>query len=95
LVFLEAMAFGKPSVGAACGGTTDVLEDGVNGVLVPPGDSARLVEALAVLLTDELLRAKLGQGGAEIVRRDFSFEVFQNKLEMILEECGLESDGQG
>jgi hypothetical protein len=95
LVFLEAMAFGKPSVGAACGGTTDVVEDGMNGMLVPPGDSERLVEALAVLLEDELLRSRLGQRGAEIVRRDFSFEVFQNKLEIILEECGLESNGQG
>ena len=95
LVFLEAMAFGKALVGAACGGTTDVVEDGVNGVLVPPGDSERLVEALAILLKDELRRAKLGQRGAEIVRRDFSFEVFQNKLEIILEECGLESNGQG
>ena len=95
LVFLEAMAFGKPSVGADCGGTTDVVEDRVNGVLVPPGDSERLVEALAVLLKDELLRAKLGQRGAEIVRRDFSFEVFQRKLELILEECGLESNGRG
>jgi hypothetical protein len=37
----------------------------------------------------------LGQRGAEIVRRDFSFEVFQRKLELILEECGLESNGQG
>ncbi len=95
LVFLEAMAFGKPLVGTSCGGTTDVVEDGVNGVLVPPGDSPRLVEGLAVLLKDELLRAKLGQRGEEIVRRDFSFEVFQNKLEIILEECGLESSGQG
>jgi glycosyltransferase involved in cell wall biosynthesis len=94
LVFLEAMAFGKPLVGTSCGGTTDVVEDSVNGALVPPGDSDRLVEALAVLLEDELLRAKLGQRGAEIVRRDFSFEVFRNKLEIILEECGLESNSQ-
>jgi phosphatidyl-myo-inositol dimannoside synthase len=91
LVFLEAMAFGKPLVGAACGGTTDVVEDNVNGLLVPPGDSERLAEALAVLLEDELLRTKLGERGAEILRRDFSFEVFQGKLELILEECGLDS----
>jgi glycosyltransferase involved in cell wall biosynthesis len=94
LVFLEAMAFGKPLVGVSCGGTTDVVEDGVNGVLVAPGDSERLVEALAVLLEDESLRAKLGQRGAEIVRRDFCFEVFQNKLEIILEDSGLESNAQ-
>jgi phosphatidyl-myo-inositol dimannoside synthase len=40
LVFLEAMAFSKPVVGAACGGTTDVVEDGINGLLVPSGRRA-------------------------------------------------------
>jgi glycosyltransferase involved in cell wall biosynthesis len=86
------MAFGKPLVGAACGGTTDVVEDNVNGLLVPPGDSERLVEALVVLLKDELLRSKLGQRGEEILRRKYSFEAFQSKLELILEERGLDSD---
>lgn len=91
LVFLEAMAFGKPLVGAACGGTTDVVEDNVNGLLIPPGDSGRLTEALVRLLQDELLRTKLGQRGAEIVRGNYSFEIFQSKIELILEECGLDS----
>lgn len=91
LVFLEAMAFGKPLVGAACGGTTDVVEDDVNGLLVPPGNSERLVEALAVLLEDESLRTRLGQRGADVLQRKYSFEVFQSKLELILEECGLDS----
>lgn len=91
LVFLEAMAFGKPLVGAACGGTTDVVEDNLNGLLVPPGDSEQLVKVLTVLLEDESLRSKLGQRGAEILRRTYSFEVFQSKLELILQECGLDS----
>ena len=91
LVFLEAMAFGKPLVGAACGGTTDVVEDDVNGLLVPPGNSEELVEALAVLLGDESLRTRLGQRGADVLRRKYSFEVFQSKLELILQECGLDS----
>jgi phosphatidyl-myo-inositol dimannoside synthase len=94
LVFLEAMAFGNALVGAACGGTTDVVEDNVNGLLVPARDSERLAETLAALLQDELLRTKLGRRGAEIVRRDYSFEVFQSKLELILEECGLDSRRQ-
>jgi phosphatidyl-myo-inositol dimannoside synthase len=91
LVFLEAMAFGKPLVGAACGGTTDVVEHDVNGLLVPPVDFEGLLKTLAILLGDESLRAKLGQRGAEILRRKYSFEVFQNKLELILEERGLDS----
>lgn len=89
LVFLEAMAFAKPVVGAACGGTTDVVEDGVNGLLVPPDDAGALARALYGLLSDESLRVELGARGAEIVRRKYSFEVFQAELETILGESGL------
>jgi phosphatidylinositol alpha-1,6-mannosyltransferase len=89
LVFLEAMAFGCPVVGAACGGITDLVEDGVNGLLVPPRDPGRLAETLNRLLRDEVLRAELGRHGREIVRRKFAFEVFRAELEKILVECGL------
>jgi phosphatidylinositol alpha-1,6-mannosyltransferase len=89
LVFLEAMAFGCPVVGAGCGGVTDLVADGVNGLLVPPRDPKRLAEALNRLLRDEALRAELGRRGAEIVRRKFSFAVFRAHLEKILAECGL------
>jgi phosphatidylinositol alpha-1,6-mannosyltransferase len=87
LVFLEAMAFSKPVVGASCGGTTDVVEDGINGLLVPPGDAGALAQALGRLLRDEPFRAGLGQRGADIVRRKFQFAVFQSELEKILGEC--------
>jgi glycosyltransferase involved in cell wall biosynthesis len=87
LVFLEAMAFSKPVVGAASGGTTDLVEDGINGLLVPPGDAGALAQALGRLLGDEPLRAELGQRGAEIVRRKYQFAVFQSELEKILGEC--------
>jgi phosphatidylinositol alpha-1,6-mannosyltransferase len=89
LVFLEAMAFAKPLVGAACGGTTDIIEDGVNGLLVPPDDTERLAQALDRLLREHTLRAEMGQRGAEIVRRKYRFDVFQAGLERILGECDL------
>jgi glycosyltransferase involved in cell wall biosynthesis len=88
-VFLEAMAFGKPVVGAAAGGITDLVEDEINGLLVLPHDSERLGHALGRLLQDDSLRARLGRGGAEIVRQNYRFDVFQTKLEGILGECGL------
>jgi phosphatidyl-myo-inositol dimannoside synthase len=91
LVFLEAMAFSKPVVGASAGGTTDIVEDGVNGLLVPPGNIDALEQVLARLLRDESLRAELGRRGAEIVRRKYSFEAFRIRLERILDECGLAS----
>jgi glycosyltransferase involved in cell wall biosynthesis len=91
LVFLEAMAFGRPVVGASCGGITDIVEDGVNGLLVQPSNQSRLAEALDQLLRDESMRARLGLCGAEIVRHKFSFENFRHGLEQILRECGLDS----
>jgi phosphatidyl-myo-inositol dimannoside synthase len=91
LVFLEAMAFAKPVVGAACGGTTDIVEDGINGLLVPPHDTERLAQALEHLLRDESLRARLGERGAQIVRQRYRFDVFQDALEPILTSCCTES----
>jgi phosphatidylinositol alpha-1,6-mannosyltransferase len=95
LVFLEAMAFGKPLIGTAHGGITDIIENRVNGLLVPAGDLKSLVDALAELFENESLRMELGRRGAEIVRHRYSFDVFVNNLERILEECGLESDAPG
>jgi phosphatidyl-myo-inositol dimannoside synthase len=89
LVFLEAMAFARPVIGASCGGTTDVIEDGVNGLLVPPQDLDHLVHTLNRLLHDAQLSTELGRRGAEIVRKTYSFDTFRGNLENILEDCGL------
>ena len=93
LVFLEAMAFGKPVVGASCGGTTDVVEDGVNGLLVPTHNPDALAGALGRLLASDSLREQLGRRGAELVRSRYSFEVFVSCLETILERCSVDSAG--
>ena len=95
LVFLEAMAFGKPLIGTAHGGITDIIENRVNGLLVPAGDLKSLVDALAELLENESLRMELGRRGAEHVRQRYSFDFFVNNLERIIEECGLDSAVSG
>ena len=86
-VFLEAMAFGKPAVAAAVGGPTDLIEHEGNGLLVPPGDLQQLTAALARLLEDEALRAKLGGRASELVKTKYTFETFASEIEHILEEC--------
>jgi phosphatidylinositol alpha-1,6-mannosyltransferase len=91
LVFLEAMAFAKPIVAAAAGGSTDLVEDAVNGILIAPLDQAALSKALERLLRDDSLRKALGCRGAEIVRRKYPFNVFQAHLATILASCGLDS----
>jgi len=90
LVFLEAMAFAKPVIGVACGGVTDLIQDGVNGLLIPPHNLGRLAEGLGTLLRDPTLRQEYGIRGAEIVRRKYCFGAFESELEDILMECGLD-----
>ena len=89
LVFLEAMAFAKPVIGAACGGTTDLVEHGVNGLLVPPGDTQKLVAALDSLLCNDSFSARLGRRGAQLVREKYTFENFERELEHILDDPQL------
>ena len=91
IVFLEAMAFGKPVIGASSGGIPDLIENDVNGVLVPPRDRERLAEALSLLLRDSTLRARLGTRGAEIVRREYFFAAFQRSLDQIIADVQVDS----
>jgi glycosyltransferase involved in cell wall biosynthesis len=74
-VVLEAFAAGVPVVATAVGGTPEVVEDGVSGHLVPPGDpealAGRIVEALA---SEERLRDMGLQGRQRVVER-FTFAV--------------------
>ena len=86
LVFLEAMAHGKPVIGGAHGGTPDVIEDGVTGVLVPYGDAALLSSALEPLLSDSARASEMGARGGERVRTLFTFEQFRWRLTQMLED---------
>jgi phosphatidylinositol alpha-1,6-mannosyltransferase len=92
-VFLEAMALGKPAVGAARGGIPDLIEDGVNGFLVPPDDPERLVAALRALLLDESLRRTMGERARRQALEECSFERFEKELTGALDS--LDARGQG
>ena len=74
IVFAEAMASGKPVVACAAGATPELITDGANGLLVPPGDDAALAGALARLARDEPLRARMGALGRAEAGRRFGLE---------------------
>lgn len=86
LVFIEAMACGKPVIGGNHGGTLEVIDDGVNGYLVRYGDVAQLVDRLARLLRDDSLRQSMGAQALAKARRDFSFARFSAELSAIFDE---------
>lgn len=66
---LEAMAAGRPVVTTRTGGMVDMIEDGVSGVLVSPGDAASLADAMRRLLADRGLRERLATAARHRVRR--------------------------
>jgi len=85
-VILEAMAAGKPVVATEAGAISEVVQNGVTGLLVPQGDSERLAVAIAHLLADLRLRHEIGTRAREFVGEEFNnqrtvralMEVFTN-----------------
>jgi phosphatidylinositol alpha-mannosyltransferase len=68
IVLLEAMAAGLPIVGTDIPGYREVVEHGVNGLLVRPGDTPALVSAFSSLIGDEPMRESMGRSGRRKAR---------------------------
>lgn len=79
---LEAMASGRPVVATTTGGIVDMIADGENGILVPPGGEKELAHAMGRLLDDADLRARLAAGARERVRR-FTASAVVERLEAV------------
>jgi L-malate glycosyltransferase len=71
---LEGMALRLPVVSTAVGGSPELVREGENGFLVPPGAPAALGRRILDLLRDPALRARMGERGRKIVEREFSLE---------------------
>jgi glycogen synthase len=89
---LEAMASGRPVVATTTGGIVDMIADGENGLLVPPGDEYRLAEAMARLLNDAGLRARLSAGAQKRVQR-FTASAVTERLEAVYASVAPQDDG--
>jgi glycosyltransferase involved in cell wall biosynthesis len=75
LALQEALSFGCPAIGSAVGGIPELIEHGVSGLLVPPGDEGALAEALEQLMKDEAQRYRLGAAApGEMLRRRMTRE---------------------
>ena len=73
VVAREAMVHARPVVAASVGGLIDAVEDGVTGLLVPPGDVPALRAAIERLLGDVDLRDRLGEAARATARARFSW----------------------
>jgi glycosyltransferase involved in cell wall biosynthesis len=90
LVALEAMEAGLPVVGTRVIGTEEVVDDGVTGALVRPGDPAALVPALGQLLADPALRRRQGDAGRRRYLAGFTRERMARDTAAVYESvlCG-------
>jgi glycosyltransferase involved in cell wall biosynthesis len=80
IVFLEAMAHGKPVVGPSVGAPAEFIRSGDHGLLVDPTDSTEIARALVELLEDPQRARRMGIAGREWVASEFSFERFSDRL---------------
>jgi glycosyltransferase involved in cell wall biosynthesis len=77
---LEYMAAGRPIVATAVGAARDLIEDGVHGLLVPPGDAAKLAEAMGRLVRDPQLARRLGEAARRRARDRYGREAMVERF---------------
>jgi glycosyltransferase involved in cell wall biosynthesis len=85
VALLEAMAYGKPIVATRVGGIPDVLADGTEGMLVPPGDVTALADAVATLVGDPDRAWRLGRAAKERVA-ELGPDTIAKRLDLVYHE---------
>lgn len=84
-VILEAMAFGMPCIGVEDDAMDEIIVPGETGLMVPPGDTGALADALVCLYTDHSLRLTLGAAGRQRVLDQFLWNQVAARIKMQLE----------
>ncbi|NOU10835.1 MAG: glycosyltransferase family 4 protein [Nitrospira sp.] len=86
---LEAMAAGLPVVSTTVGGIPDAVEDGVEGLLIAPGNVDALCAAIAKLLLSSQLRQQMGEAAVRKVRDQFAPNRVLPKIEALYGQLGV------
>jgi glycosyltransferase involved in cell wall biosynthesis len=81
LVNLEAMACGLPVITTQVGGAAEAVIDSVTGLTVPPGDPAKLANAISALLCQPERRRSMGESGLQLVRSRFDEKQMATKIQ--------------
>ena len=93
MVLAETMALGLPVVSFACSGPLEIVRDGVDGLLAPPGDVTALADTLARLMKDEALRGRLGREARAVASRyapERILELWRKEIEAVRAETQAE-----
>ena len=93
IALLEYMAFLKPIVSTNVGGIPEVVQDGVNGFLVGPGDYRSMADKIITLVDDSELREQMGTEGFSILKHKFTDSIMTNSIERLYDRT-LEAAGE-
>ena len=88
IVFVEAAAAGKPTIGTRVGGIPDAVDDGITGLLVDPNDRMEMACAIVKIIEDEHLARRLGLAGRIRAEQSFQWGFAAQKVLSIAKELG-------
>jgi glycosyltransferase involved in cell wall biosynthesis len=96
-VTVEAMMQGRAVIATNHGGTVELIEDGVTGMLVPPSDPTALAAAIESLLVDRPMREKMGRAAALYAKQNFGLPGYGSHMrniinELVAQECMAVND---
>lgn len=77
---IEAMACGLPVVATDISGNVDVIENGKNGILIPPKSPQKMAGAISILLEAEALRKKMGENARETIKKRFTWDIISDHI---------------
>jgi len=90
-VLLEYLAAGKPVVGTRVNGIPELIEEGNNGYLVPPGNSYELAQALINILKEDILRTEMGVNSRKLAESKYNLREFADQTAAIYSKLLSES----
>jgi phosphatidylinositol alpha-1,6-mannosyltransferase len=93
IVYLEANATGLPVVAGDSGGAPDAVREGETGYVVDGRSVSEVVDRLALLLTDEDLRRRMGQAGRAWVEESWRWDLLADRLRSLLVGAPPEPEG--
>ena len=89
LSVLEAMSLGKPVIASKVGGVCEIIEDGVNGMLIEPNHPEQITDRIIQLLSDKEMYNRMGWEAKEAVTRKFSLKRYVVEMERACKEVSL------
>jgi glycosyltransferase involved in cell wall biosynthesis len=95
ITLVAAMASGAAVIATRTGGTPEALVEGVEGVLIPPGDATTLAEVIQLLASDPDRRNELGQAASARAHRQWSFDAYVGRLEQYYARVLAEAGSKG